>query len=155
MAVRFIPLPTDTVRALQTGGADAYGNRPERRISDGNGVPCRHCLALIAAGKPYLVVACRPFDTLQAYAETGPVFLCAETCEAAGAESSLPEILESPNYIVRGYDDREQIVYGTGAVTPRDAIVDRAGALLADASIAFVHVRSASNNCFQCRIERG
>ncbi len=155
MTIIFKPLSTDAVRALQTGATDVYGNPAECRISYGKGVPCRHCLRQVPAGKPYLVVAFRPFETLQAYAETGPIFLCAEPCEAAGATSELPEILESPDYIVRGYNDREQIVYGTGAVISRDEIADRAGALLADQAIAFVHVRSARNNCFQCRIERG
>jgi hypothetical protein len=155
MTVRFVPIPTDAARALQTGETDAYGNRPEIRISGGTGVPCRHCLKPVAAGKPYLVVAHRPFGTLQAYAETGPIFLCAEECEAAPVAGNLPEILESPDYIVRGYDDREQIVYGTGAVTARERIVERAEALFADEAIAFIHVRSARNNCFQCRIERG
>jgi hypothetical protein len=155
MTIRFIPLSTDAVRALQAGGADAYGNAPERRTSDGDGVPCRHCLKQVPAGRPYLVVAFRPFTTLQAYAETGPIFLCADKCQAADTTHYLPEILKSPDYIVRGYNDREQIVYGTGAVTPREQIAERAGSLLADGAISFVHVRSARNNCFQCRIERG
>ena len=57
MTIRFESLPTDAVRALQAGGPDAYGNAPERRISNGNGVPCRHCLKYVAEGEPYLIVA--------------------------------------------------------------------------------------------------
>ena len=56
---------------------------------------------------------------------------------------------------VRGYGADDRIVYGTGAVTPTSAIVDRAQELFADPAIAYVHVRSARNNCYQCRIERG
>ena len=56
--------------ALQRGGPDAYGMPPERRISDGDGVPCRHCLRTVAAGKDYLVLAYRPFPEFQPYAET-------------------------------------------------------------------------------------
>ena len=44
MLLRYVALPTDKVRALQRGGPDAYGMVPEKRISDGDGVPCRHCL---------------------------------------------------------------------------------------------------------------
>jgi hypothetical protein len=54
---------------------------------------------------------------------------------------------------VRGYDNEERIVYGTGAVTATAKIPEYAQSLLADSKIEFVHVRSASNNCFQCRIE--
>ncbi|MCK7500784.1 MAG: DMT family transporter [Comamonadaceae bacterium] len=48
--LRFIPLPTDDVRRLQAGGADANGQPAERRISDGGHIPCRHCLTEVAAG---------------------------------------------------------------------------------------------------------
>ena len=61
-------------------------------------------------------------------------------------------MLASPHYIVRGYSADERIVYGTGQVTPTDQIAARAEALLARPDIAFVDIRSASNNCFQCRI---
>ena len=67
----------------------------------------------------------------------------------------MPEILASPDYILRGYGADERIVYGTGGVVPTGWIVARAAELLAMAEVDFVHVRSARNNCFQVRIERG
>ena len=154
MPIRFEALPTETVRALQRGGPDAYGHQPERRVSDGDGVPCRHCLEDVAAGETYLVVAHRPFDTLQPYAETGPIFLHASECERAPARGERPSILSGPDYIVRGYDSDERIVYGTGAVIPTDRVREYADRLLGQERIAFVHIRSARNNCFQCRVER-
>ena len=69
-------------------------------------------------------------------------------------QSELPQILSSPDYIVRGYNACEQIVYGTGGVIPTSQIASRAEELLAEDNISFVHVRSARNNCFQCRIDR-
>ncbi len=56
---------------------------PERRTSNGVGVPCRHCLRNVEAGRDYLILAYRPFPALQPYAETGPIFLHAEPCERA------------------------------------------------------------------------
>jgi hypothetical protein len=96
----------------------------------------------------------RPFPALQPYAETGPIFLCAEPCVAGGG-AVLPEILNSPDYILRGYGPDDRIVYGTGAVTPKPEIAARAGVILADRRVAYVHVRSARNNCYQARIDRG
>ncbi|MDW6020207.1 DUF1203 domain-containing protein [Mesorhizobium sp. BAC0120] len=154
MTIRFTALPTQDVRALQLGGPDAYGFTPERRISDGDGVPCRHCLKDIAEGEGYLILAYRPFPALQPYAETGPIFLHAKECERAEEGEELPEMLTSVDYIVRGYDRDNRIVYGTGAVVPTQAIISRAEALLERDDIAYVHVRSARNNCYQCRIER-
>lgn len=154
MAIQFKALPTEPVRALQRGGPDAYGHTPELKISDGDGMPCRHCLKNIAAGQGYLVLAYRPFPKPQPYAETGPIFLHAEECERATEDEALPEILESPDYIVRGYDRDDRIVYGSGGVIPTRAIAERAEMLLERSDIAYAHVRSARNNCYQCRIER-
>jgi Protein of unknown function (DUF1203) len=149
MTIHFTPIPTDIVRAYQ----DANGQVPERGVSDGDGNPCRHCLRMIPAGAGMLILAHRPFPALQPYAELGPIFLCADAC-AAGGGAALPEVLESPEYIVRGYSAQDRIVYGTGAVTAVAAIADRAATLLADSRVDYVHVRSARNNCFQVRIDR-
>ena len=154
MPILFKALPTEAVRALQRGGADAYGRVPEKQISDGDGVPCRHCLKKVAAGDAYLVLAYRPFPELQPYAETGPIFLHAEECERATDGETLPEMLTSSDYIVRGYGDDDRIVYGSGAVIATDAISARAESLFERGDIAYIHVRSAKNNCYQCRIER-
>jgi hypothetical protein len=154
MTIRFTALPTDRVRALQHGGPDAYGLVPERHVSDGDGVPCRHCLRNVAAGEEYLILAYRPFPALQPYAETGPIFLHAKECERAEESEALPEILTSHYYIVRGYSADDRIVYGSGAVVPTVEVRERAAALLARPDIAYVHMRSARNNCYQLRIDR-
>ncbi len=155
MQIAFVPMSANEASRIRNGGADAYGLAPERRVSDGEGVPCRHCMRMVGKGEPYLVLAWRPFSTLQPYAETGPIFLHAQDCApAAAGQGELPEMLDGPDYIVRGYDAGERIVYGTGGVVARAKIRVRAIELLADPAIAFVHVRSARNNCFQCRIER-
>lgn len=151
--MRYVAIPTPVVRALQAGSLDANGQLPERKVAEGAGNPCRHCLKLIPEGAGMLVLAHRPFPAPQPYAEVGPIFLCAEPCEAGGGET-LPAMLASPDYIVRGYGADDRIVYGTGGVVATDAIPARAGELLADDRVAYVHVRSARNNCYQCRIER-
>ena len=153
MTVRFSPISTAVVRAYQAGGADANGQLPERQVSDGGGNPCRHCLQMIPAGAGMLVLAHRPFPAPQPYAEIGPIFLCADACEAGGG-ADLPEILASPDYIIRGYGADDRIVYGTGAVVPTARITAEAQMRLDDPRVAYVHVRSARNNCYQCRIDR-
>ena len=150
--MRFNPIDTEIVRAYQAGGPDANGQVPERKLSVGDGNPCRHCLRNMPEGAGMLVLAHRPFPALQPYAELGPIFLCADACDAGGGEA-VPEVLDSPDYIVRGYGLDDRIVYGTGAVVPSGRIVAEAGARLADPRVAYVHVRSARNNCFQVRID--
>ena len=150
--MRFSPISTPIARAYQSGGLDANGQVPERQISDGDGNPCRHCLNLIPKGAEMLVLAHRPFPAPQPYAEVGPIFLCADACEAGGGED-MPQILESPTYILRGYGPDDRIVYGTGAVVAIETLPEEAARRLADPRIAYVHVRSARNNCFQVRID--
>ncbi len=152
--IRFIALTTETARALRLG-PDAYGNPPEHRIAaTGETIPCRYSLTLVPPGAGYVVVAHRPFDGLNPYTETGPVFVRTDDTPRGGG-TALPAVFTAPQYITRAYGADERIRYGTGAVTPTPQIAARCEELLADPETAFVHVRSATNNCFFCRVERG
>ncbi len=154
--VKIVGMPTEEARKFQRGCVDANGQTPEKTTSNGKGNPCRHCLEFIAQGDEMLIVSYRPFTSLQPYAEQGPVFLHAHECAAyLGEDGALPEALSNKTEcIVRGYGADERIVYGTGKVTPRGEISSRADELLANPDIEFIHVRSASNNCWQARIDR-
>ncbi len=155
MTITFTALPTDTVHALRKGGPDAYGQPAERAVATGLGEPCRHCLRNIPGGAAMLIAAYRPFDGLHPYAETGPVFLCADHCPRHAGGADLPEILTTaPDYLVKGYAADERIVYGTGRIVTPEAMAAYSGEILARREIAYVHVRSARNNCYLTRIER-
>lgn len=147
-------LPTADVRALQAGHPDAYGVAPERAVSTGTGNPCRHCLQNIPEGDEMLILAYRPFLETHPYAETGPIFLCAAQCERYEGEE-LPGILTtSPDYLIKGYGKNDRIVYGTGAITPTEQIDAKVRDIFACPDVAYIHVRSARNNCYQVRIDR-
>lgn len=156
MSIRFTPMPTATARAYQAGGPDANGQTPERAVSTGPGHPCRHCLHNIDEGAELLILAHRPFPAPQPYAELGPIFLCADarTCHAPERSEALPSILASTDYILRGYSADNRIVYGSGAVVPTVRLAQEAEARFEDPRIAYCHVRSAKNNCYQVRIDR-
>ena len=152
----FIAMSTAEARQFQSGGRDAYGMPPERRISDGGGVPCRHCLTDVAAGEAYLVLAYRPFPSLQPYAETGPIFLHAEACERAADSAAMPPMLgKRKAHLIKGYGGDDRIVDGTGTVIASAELEQEAARILDRDDVAYVHVRSAVNNCYTCRIERG
>ena len=153
--IRFNAMPTELARAYQNGALDANGQLPERHISDGDGVPCRHCLQDVAAGEPYLILAYRPFPEVQPYAELGPIFLHAEACERySESEQVPPVVVRSQRMLIRGYNAQNRIVYGTGQIVPVETIHNAAAALFERPEIAYIHVRSASNNCYSCRIDR-
>ena len=151
----FRGLPTNEVSKLQNGGKDSYGHETELHISDGNDNPCRHCLGLIDEGDEFLVLAHRPFSSLQPYAETGPIFLHKQECSAYIDQGGIPDILYgSDQYIMRGYDEDERIIYGTGTIVANMDLRRKAGELFQNEKVSFIHIRSASNNCYQARIDR-
>jgi len=156
MTLRFSGMPSDVAAALRAGAPDANGQTPERKISDGDGVPCRHCLGYVEAGEEYLVLCYRPFPAPQPYAETGPIFLHAEECPAYDPAQGLPPRHQAGHnaQILRGYGADDRIVYGTGVVVEPAAIETEAAGLLERADVAYVHMRSATNNCFTLRIDR-
>ncbi len=154
--LRFVALDTELASSWRRGMPDANGQAPERQISDGGGNPCRHCLEDIAEGAPMLVLAHRPFPKPQPYAELGPIFLHAEDCPRYEESAGVPAmLLRREAILLRGYGADDRIVYGTGKVIPTEEIGSMARHLFARPEIAYIHLRSASNNCFQCRIERG
>jgi hypothetical protein len=63
-------------------------------------------------------------------------------------------MLDSPDYLLKGYTTDQRIRYGTGKIVAKTEIASYAADLLAREEISFVDVRSARNNCFQARIVR-
>src|SRR3990167_9550973 len=73
-------IPSGYVDAIRSGDPDANGQAAVVRAAEGAANPCRHCLELIAPGEEKLVLAYRPFDDPQPYAEVGPIFLHKRAC---------------------------------------------------------------------------
>ncbi len=151
LAVRGIP--TDHVRRLRAQGPDAHGQPAVRRRAEGLANPCRHCLGLIREGDEMLVLAYRPFDAPQPYAEVGPIFLHAHECERYDADRLPAWFAHLQPALLRGYDERHWIRYDTGRVLPGAELDAACRALLGDPGVAYAHVRSKFN-CFQCRVDR-
>ena len=67
------------------------------------------CPAAIASGtwppaSAYLILAYRPFDEAQPYAEVGPIFLHAEPCERYPVTGETPAMfLQRERYLLKGY----------------------------------------------------
>jgi len=151
--LHFHPISTKHARAYQSGNLDAYSQPPEHTTSTGPGNPCRHCLEFIPQDAAMLILAYRPFPEPQPYAETGPIFLCARQCQAFSDIKTLPPVLHtSPTYLLRGYNADDRISYGTGRVVAQAHLESACRDILASETVSYVHVRSATNNCFQCRV---
>ena len=62
--------------------------------------------------------------------------------------------LEREAYLIRGYGADDRIVYGTGKIVAPAVMAEAARRAFGDPRVRYIHVRSASNNCYQCRIDR-
>jgi hypothetical protein len=153
MTFRIQGIPTTEVEHIRNGGPDANGQRAIVRVAEGLANPCRHCLELIADGDDKLVLAYRPFDRPQPYAEVGPIFLHRASCTRYDADTVPAWFDFMDPAIVRGYDGDDWIRYDTGDVVSGAEIAARCRTILADETVAYVHVRS-KYNCFQCRVDR-
>ena len=142
------------VARVRAGGPDDYGHPAERGISDGTGNPCRSCLTMIPAGKDMLIAAARPFPQTQPYAETGPVFFCAEDCVPYEGTAMPPCVAGGEERLLKGYTPDNRILYGTGTIVPPADIAASCEDILSDGKVAFVDVRSSRNNCFTFRVTR-
>lgn len=153
MTLTYLPYDPDWVASIRNGGPDAYGNPAEHSTSDGSGLPCRHCLCDIPKGVDMLTVAARPFPDLQPYAETGPIFLCAD-CAPYKGEGMPPVLASRKDCLLKAYGADNRIIYGTGQITQTAHVNAYALRLLSDPKVAYVDARSATNNCFTLRIKR-
>jgi hypothetical protein len=153
--IRFLSIPSARAESYWDGGADANECVPETHISNGDGVPCRHCQRDVARGEPYLILAYRPFPRAQPFAETGPIFLHAGRCNRYPETDRVPDMfLERESYLLKGYGTDDRIVYGTGQIVAPARIAEAASRILESDTVSYIHVRSALNNCFSCRIDR-
>ena len=151
---KFVPMETSVARYFQGGGLDAYGQAPERAVSDGDGNPCRHCLDNIPADEGMLILAYRPFPEEQPYAETGPIFLCEKDCNGFEGQGHPSVLKPEKSFLIRGYNDQDRIVYGAGKVSlPGELGIDLE-MLFENKDVEYVHVRSSGYNCYQCRVEK-
>ena len=146
-------IPSDEVDRIRQGGPDAYGQPALTRVAEGLANPCRHCLGLIAEGEKKLILAYRPFDSAQPYAETGPIFLHQESCEQYQKDTLPSWFVFLDPAVVRGYGSDNWILYETGDVVGGGDLTTACRRILEDETVAYVHVRS-KYGCFQCRVER-
>ena len=146
-------IPSEFVDAVRRGAPDANGQPALVRIAEGWANPCRHCLGLIMDGEEKLVLAYRPFDTVQPYAETGPIFLHKNACERYHRDALPAWFAHLDPAVIRGYGADHWIRYDTGDVVRGPELTAACERILADATIAYVHIRS-KYNCFQCRVDR-
>lgn len=153
MGIAVHGIETEYVNLIRHGGNDANGQPAVRTVAQGGSNPCRHCLRLIVEGERMLVLAHRPFDRVQPYAEVGPIFLHGEGCERYESDRLPAWFSYLQPAIIRGYGQDDWIRYETGNVVPGGELSDMCDQILGNPEVKYVHIRSKFN-CFQCRVDR-
>jgi hypothetical protein len=153
---RFIPLETSIAEKVRSTLRDDAGNQLSAWTSDSDGAPCRHCLRTTQRGERLILFAYRPFDESGPYAELGPIFVHAETCDRYDEHAGLPGDFATRPLTLRSYGATER-----GSLSIVDAVVAPPGEaetalerLFADGRAAFVHARNPAWGCFDFIVER-
>jgi hypothetical protein len=140
---------------LRETGRDDRGGALHRRLADGPGYPCRHCLRLAEPGEAMLLGSWdlpRPGGT---YWTPSPIFLHARDCPRFAAEDEVaPTVLANGLVSVRAYDGAELCLYDLGQVCAGAEVAPPLMRALADPRTRFVNIHTARPGCWLAGAER-
>lgn len=150
-----IAIETDTARRWRETGHDDRGLALHRRVVDGPGYPCRHCLRLGEAGEAMLLGSYALPHPQGVYWTPSPIFLHAGDCARFDTPDVVaPIVLANPLVSVRSYDAEELCLYDLGQVCAGTEVAAPLGRALADKRTRFINIHTARPGCLLCRVER-
>ncbi|GGC62837.1 hypothetical protein GCM10011504_46270 [Siccirubricoccus deserti] len=154
-AFRCIAIPTATAERFRRTGRDDRGQTLHRRVVDGPGFPCRHCLQL---GEPGEVMLLGSYDLPHpqgVYWTPSPIFLHERDCARFAATDSIaPIVLANGMVSVRAYDAEEMCLYDLGAVSEGGAVAPLLQRALEDPRARYVNIHTARPGCLLTAVER-
>ena len=152
---RCIPIETATAERFRRTGRDDRGLPLHRRVVDGPGFPCRHCLQLGEPGEDMLLGSYDLPHPQGVYWTPSPIFLHARDCARFEAANEIaPTVLANGIVSVRAYDAAELCLYDLGAISEGHAVAPLLDRALADPRTRFVNIHTARPGCLLCRVER-
>jgi hypothetical protein len=152
---RCVPIPTETARRWRATGRDDAGQPCHRRIVDGPGFPCRHCLRLGAPGEAMLLGRYDLPHPQGVYWTPSPIFLHEADCPRFTAEDEIaPIVLANGIVSVRSYDAAEMCLYDLGAVREGHEVAPALAQALSDPRTHYVNIHTARPGCLLTAVER-
>lgn len=152
---RCLPIPTATAERFRRSGQDDRGLAVHRRVVDGPGFPCRHCLRLGEPGETMLLGAYDLPHPRGVYWTPSPIFLHAHDCPRFEAPDEVaPIVLANGIVSVRSYDAGEMCLYDLGAVCAGHDVAAPLHRALADPRTRFVNIHTARPGCLLTAVER-
>ena len=152
---RCVPIPTETAARWRTTGRDDRGNALIKRIVDGPGFPCRHCLRLGAPGEEMLLGSYDLPRPQGVYWTPSPIFLHAEDCPRFTTENTIAPIVLAPGIVsVRSYDAEQMCLYDLGAVSEGQDVAPILARAVADPRTRFINIHTARPGCLLTAVEK-
>lgn len=152
---RCVAIPTETAARWRQSGRDDRGQALHRRVVDGPGFPCRHCLQLGEMGEAMLLGSYDLPHPQGVYWTPSPIFLHARDCARFDAVDAIaPTVLANGLVSVRSYDAAEMCLYDLGAVGEGREVAPLLARALADPRTRFVNIHTARPGCLLTAVER-
>lgn len=150
-----IAIETATAERWRATGRDDRGQALHRRVVDGPGFPCRHCLRLGETGEVMLLGSYDLPHPQGVYWTPSPIFLHERACTRfEAADEIAPIVLANPIVSVRSYDAEEMCLYDLGQVCAGAEVGAPLARSLADARTRHINIHTARPGCLLCRVER-
>lgn len=148
---RIVPLPTEVAEAARREVAKGAPDHAVVTADAPTGYPCRHCLQWAKPGQEVILFPYASIPAGRPYAESGPIFVHAETCPRYAAPERYPVDFRR-HRVFRAYNAGHNMI---DAVVLQDeepeAVIAR---LLENPEATFLQARSSTHGCYTFRIER-
>jgi hypothetical protein len=152
---RCLPIPTATAERWRATGRDDRGNPVQRRVVDGPGFPCRHCLQLGQPGETMLLGSYELQRPQGVYWTPSPIFLHEHACPAFDAADEIaPIVLANGIVSVRAYDAEDLCLYDLGAISAGPDVAPFLARALDDPRTAHVNIHTARPGCLLTAVEK-
>jgi Protein of unknown function (DUF1203) len=147
--LHFLPIPTEIAREARTQRLDRFGHTLTVTTTE---APCRLCLRISQAPEDLILLSYQPREDTGPYAEIGPIFIHADSCEPYAHVEQFPEDFKDRPLVLRAYGYDGGIV--DAAVVEPGRAPQRAEHVLSDPAVEEVHVRHVSYTCYDFKIVR-
>jgi len=152
---RCVPIPTDTATRWRATSRDDRDAALHRRVVDGPGFPCRHCLRLGEPGEVMLLGSYALPHPQGVDGTPSPIFLHANDGPRFEAVDEIaPIVLANGIVSVRSYDADEMCLYDLGAVSEGSAVAPILMRAVADPRTRFINIHTARPGCLLTAVER-
>ncbi|HEX4667141.1 MAG TPA: DUF1203 domain-containing protein [Chthoniobacterales bacterium] len=148
---RIVPLATEVAEAARTRAREGAPDHACVTVDAPTGYPCRHCLRW---AQPDEQVVLFPYASIPAgrpYAESGPIFVHAESCPRYEATDEYPADFRNGR-VIRAYNSQQEMIAAEAAPNgDAETVIEK---LLHNPETEFLQARSADRGCYTFAIQR-